>query len=419
MSHVCLSCTFRQGFLAGMTIIVIGCAVKNESIAGETYSAATEPVFNGLRTDGKPITGRIVEITADKITLASDENTKQEVLVRSMFKLTRDARVSTPAPEGSHVLLPEGDRLMRVIVGGTTETGFEAQSQSALGNLTIPLDCVLGLVLTSPTESDAFDQLWNRVAYEPRSSEVVWTVNGDRLSGGFLGLNDRAVKLQVDSKPVEVDRTGVVAVGFDASLVSYPPRDAHYLDLTLADGSRLGVTNAQVEKGQLVAKARFGQSIRVPLQDLVRIDFRSDAVVFLSERKVDAQNNSGFLGAPRPMRIDRTVDGHGFLLGGQAYDRGLGTQSQTLLGYRLKPGDRRFQALVGVDDRAGPLGSVVFRVLTDLHPRVTTPAMTCRNAPVEIDIDISEAKLLILATEFGERGDVRDLADWVEARIIR
>ena len=26
---------------------------------------------------------------------------------------------------------------------------------------------------------------------------------------------------------------------------------------------------------------------------------------------------------------------------------------------------------------------------------------------------------LILATEFGDRGDVRDLADWVEARIIR
>jgi hypothetical protein len=155
------------------------------------------------------------------------------------------------------------------------------------------------------------------------------------------------------------------------------------------------------------------------MQDLVRIDFRSDAVVYLSERQVDAQNNAGYLGAPRPMRIDRTVDGHAFLLGGLPYDRGLGTQSQTLLAYRLKPGDRRFQALVGVDDRAGPLGSVVFRVLTDRQPRFTTPAMTCRDAPAAIDIDISEAKLLILATEFGERGDVRDLADWVEARIIR
>ena len=29
------------------------------------------------------------------------------------------------------------------------------------------------------------------------------------------------------------------------------------------------------------------------------------------------------------------------------------------------------------------------------------------------------ASILILATEFGDRGDVRDLADWVEARMIR
>ena len=97
----------------------------------------------------------------------------------------------------------------------------------------------------------------------------------------------------------------------------------------------------------------------------------------------------------------------------------MGTQSRTILAYRLKPGDRRFQALVGVDDRAGPLGNVVFRVLTDRKPRFATPAMTCRDAAVAIDVDISEAKLLILITDFGERGDVRDLADWVEARIIR
>ncbi len=412
--------SFRPGLLAClMTILFASSPAFAMPSGGETYSAATEPVFTGLLVDGKTVSGRILAITADRITLAGDEGAKEEVPVRSLVKLTRDPRVPTLAAEGSHVLLPEGDRLMRVIVGATTDTGIEVQSQSALSKLTIPLECVLGLILTAPTESDAFDQLWNRVADEPRSNEVVWMANGDRMTGGFLGLDDRAAKLQIDGKPVEIDRTGVVAVGFDASLVGYPRHDAPYLDLTLTDGSRLGVTDAKVERGQVVATTRFGQPIRVSMGDLVRLDSRTDTVVYLSDRKVDAQKYSGYLGAPRPLRIDRTVDGHGFLLGGQAYDRGLGTQSQTLLAYRLKPGDRRFQALVGVDDRAGPLGSVVFRVLTDRKPRVTTPALTCRDAPVAIDIDISDAKLLILDTEFGERGDVRDLANWVEARIIR
>jgi hypothetical protein len=45
--------------------------------------------------------------------------------------------------------------------------------------------------------------------------------------------------------------------------------------------------------------------------------------------------------------------------------------------------------------------------------------LTDRDDPKPIDVDLTGGKVLILATEFGERGNVRDLADWVEARIIR
>jgi hypothetical protein len=308
---------------------------------------------------------------------------------------------------------------MRVIVGATTETAIEAQCHSALGKLAVPLDCVLGLVLTAPTEPDAFDHLWDRVRSEPRTMEVVWLANGDRMTGGFLGMDDRAVKLQIEGKPVEIERTGVVALGFDPAVLNYPRPQTDFVDVTLADGSRLGVTGARIEKGQVTATTRFGQPIRFPVGDLIRLDPRTDAVVYLSDRQVDAQNYVSFIGPTRPFRTDRTVDGHQFRLGGRTYERGLGTQSRTLLAYKLRPGDKRFQALVGVDDRAGPLGGVVFRVLTDGVARVSTPCITCKDSPQAVDIDVSRSKLLILITEFGDRGDIRDLADWVEARIIR
>jgi hypothetical protein len=89
------------------------------------------------------------------------------------------------------------------------------------------------------------------------------------------------------------------------------------------------------------------------------------------------------------------------------------------MAYRLKPGDRRFQALVGLDDRAGPLGSVVFRVIVDGRERYVSPTISARDTPKAIDVDLEGAKLLILITEFGERGEVRDFADWAEARILR
>jgi hypothetical protein len=382
-------------------------------------SERADPIFTGQKVDGGTISGRIVAIESERITIATDELTREELPLGDLIKLARDPGALPQSMGDSHVLLPGGDRLMRVVVENSTETAIKLRSRSALGRLAVPIECVLGIVLASPPEVDVLDQIWTRLEDEPRTTEVVWMVNGDRLAGGFLGLDDRMIKLQIDGKPVELDRSGIVAVGFDPSGVGYPQVDAIYLNLTLTDGSRLGVTGARIEKGQVIATTRFGQALRIPLADMVQLEPRTGSVTYLSERKPDAVTYGAYIGPIRPVRLDRTVEGHRFQLAGRVFERGLGTQSRTLLAYKLKPGDRRFQALVGVDDRAGPLGSVIFRVLTDRQGRIATPAMTFRDAPQPIDIDISQAKVLILITEFGDRGDVRDLADWVEARIIR
>ncbi len=395
MSFTRPDCLFHPRAAPGLLAIVLVLAAGlSRTDAADSSDVASEPVYTGLTVDGRTVSGRIAALSADRITLAGAEGSREEVPFRSLVKLGRPTGTAPETAEGSHLLFPDGDRLRRVIVGATTETTLDVQSHSALGKLTVPLDSVLGLVLTAPSESEAFDQLWDRVRSEPRSTEVVWLANGDRMTGGFLGMDDRAIKLQVDGKAVEIDRTGVVGLGFDPAVVSYPRPPSDFLEVTLSDGSRLGVTGAKLEKGQIVATTRFGQSIRFPIGDLVRLDPRTDAVAYLSERKVDGENYVAFLGPTRPFRVDRTVDGRHFQLGGQVYERGLGTQSRTLLAYKLKPGDRRFQALVGVDDRAGPLGSVVFRVLTDGQPQVATPPMTSRDTPRALDIDVSKAKLL-------------------------
>ena len=101
---------------------------------------------------------------------------------------------------------------------------------------------------------------------------------------------------------------------------------------------------------------------------------RSSSLVYLSERKPVRDQYLSYIGPTREYRVDRTVDGHSFHLRRSGLRPGPGTQSTTFLAYRVEPGDRRFQALVGVDERAGPLGSVVFRVLVDGKERFKTPA---------------------------------------------
>ena len=250
-------------------------------------------------------------------------------------------------------------------------------------------------------------------------TELLWLANGDLLAGGFLGLDEKKIKFQPEGGPIELERSGVVALGFDPALVVYPRPQGTFLELALADGSRLGVTAPRVEQGQVVATTRFGTPIRLPLGELASVHSRSASIAYLSEREATAQQYVSYVGPTRPYRRDAAVTGHPLRVAGQRFDRGLGTQSRTLLAYRLAPGDRRFQALVGLDDRAGPQGSVVFRVLVDGREKFASPPMSVRDAPKSIDVDVAGAKVLILATEFGPRGDVRDYADWIEARIIR
>jgi hypothetical protein len=393
-------------------------------IAGEccarlaAASSSSDPVFKALLVDGRSLSGRVVSLGAGGVTLLSTEGARHELPLDSLVKLSRESAALAAPVDRAHIVLPEGDCLMRVVVGSSTETALEVQSD-VLGKLEIPFDALVGLILKPPADGEQLDALWDEVRSEPRKTEVVWLQNGDRLSGGFLGLTDSTIKLQVASKPVAVDRSGALALGFAASAAGYPRPKGGFLELTLRDGTRVGAGETKLDEGTLEAKTRFGQTIRFPLGELVSARARTPSIVYISERTPNRVRSYSYVGPTRDIRQDRTVDGHPFQLAGQTFDRGIGIQSRTFVVYELEPGDRRFQALVGVDERAGPLGSVVFRVLVDTQERFKTPPLTDRDPPRAIDLDVSGGKFLILATEFGDRGNVRDFADWVEARLIR
>jgi hypothetical protein len=391
------------------------------SALGADGPMASDPLFVAQLVDGKTVTGRIRQLDpAGGATLVEADGTDHVIPPGRLLSLTRQNDRSTLTPEMSVVIFPEGDRIHRASIGSASETALDVQSYS-LGNLSIPLDSMLGLVMALPTDTppDALEALVLRVREEARNSEVLWLLNGDRLSGGYLGLTDKVIEFQTGKEKVKVDRSGVAALGFEPSSVVYPRPKAGAMDLTLSDGSRLGVSGAKIEQGQVVATSRFGVSIKVPLADLSRVHARPSSIVYLTERDPSATRYVPYVGSPRPFRRDASVEGHAMRLSGREYDRGIGMESRTLLAYKLEPGDRRFQTLVGLDDRAGPQGNVVFRVLVDGKERFASPPMAVRDAPIAVDVDLSGAKNLILATEFGERGGVRDIADWVEARILR
>ncbi len=390
--------------------------------------APSAPVFQATLTDGTTATGRLAALALGGdgtalATLVGEDGRERRVGLDTLVKLTR-AGINPPGlPEGSGLVLPEGDRLRAAL--GTADGATLKVRPHALAEteVAVPLDRVLGLVFEPPGDAAERARLVDQLRSEPRDGDVLLlggARGGDRLVGAFGTLDDRTLTFEAGNAKSAVDRGGVVALGFDPTLIAYPKAAGPYLELTLADGSRLGVTACRFDGGQLEVQTRLGPVLRLPLKELAAVHPRGGSVVYLADREPAGTQFEPYLDRhPGRFGRDRTWDGLPLRQAGRAADHGLGMLPRSLIAYRIEPGDRRFQALVGPDDRAGDLSSVVFRVLVDKQERFVSPPLGRHDAPLAVDLDLAGGKVLILIVEFGERGDVQDSADWVEARIVR
>ncbi|OJW22507.1 MAG: hypothetical protein BGO49_00540, partial [Planctomycetales bacterium 71-10] len=125
-----------------------------------------------------------------------------------------------------------------------------------------------------------------------------------------------------------------------------------------------------------------------------------------------------------PVEIDRNNggsaagDGGAISLDGATYAQGLGVYGASDVQYALAGRYSRFQAVIGVDDVAGPAGSVVFQVWADGSKLYDSGVVTGASAAIPIDVDVAGRTNLRLVVTDGGDGDASDLADWADARLV-
>ena len=112
-------------------------------------------------------------------------------------------------------------------------------------------------------------------------------------------------------------------------------------------------------------------------------------------------------------------------MGGRTYAKGIGVVTATRLTYRVPPQRQHFAAEVAVDDGAvdkgaSGWGSVVFRVYllrdNDWQQVFASPVVRGWDRPLAVSVKLSGAKEIALITDYADRGDELDYADWLDAR---
>lgn len=405
------------------TLAVLGFALTQAPAQDASITLLSDPPFEILLTDGSTRTGRLENLSfgpgsAGNVVLDSDKSTPI-----SWASIVRIARVN-PQPPASRSLetlvLPHGD-----ILRGRTQSA-DADSLSFTPDvdrkqpLQLPINRLLGVVIDRTQESP-INKWLNAMQDRTRPTEAVWLTNGDRRPWSLVKVDGDQLSFETDADPITLPRSSVSAVGFDVSTARRAPSGpSPYLEASFADGSRFGWVAAQLQHGTISAQTRFGPSITIALEDLQSLHTRHISVDYLADRTPAATEFIPYIDRhPGSIGLNTTWDGYPILLKGRGYHLGLGMLPRTLAVYRIEPGDLRFQATLGVDDRAGDKASVQFRVLLDRKEAYLSPLLTPASQPVHVDIPLKDARLLILVAEFAERGDVHDSACWVEARIIR
>lgn len=324
----------------------------------------------------------------------------------------------TPPDRPILVLLRDGSAIPGHLASGDAKT--ISIETAMLPRLTVPLTQVAAVRFTAIRQPEA-EAAFDRAMTDKDISQDVLIIAGDgkaqvlrgvieslEPAGGSFRWRERAI-------PIPADRAaGVVLAAATAGVSAKLPAACH-----LDDGSIWCGTISAGDRDSITLKLGIGESIRLPLRELREIRFVSDKVTFLSDLEPAKVEFEPFGSTRWHWRRDHSVTNRPLRIAGQAFTRGIGVHSKTILTYTLDGRATRLAATIGIDDNARPQGNVIFRVIADGKEAFNSGPVTGSDSPRPILVPLQNAKSLQLIVDFGEDLDLGDQANWCNVRVIR
>lgn len=140
----------------------------------------------------------------------------------------------------------------------------------------------------------------------------------------------------------------------------------------------------------------------------------SPQTVWLDDLDLTAMTQGG--GVPTK---NKSVDGNPLTIGGQTFERGVGTHSVSEIAIQIDGNATLFTAFVGLDDEMlEHKTSAEFIVIGDGEQLWSSGVVKVGDAPKECSVPLDGVKRLELIVAEGGDGPYYDHADWADAKII-
>lgn len=389
-------------------ILIATLAVCSLPIAAKATEMAT-----AVPVDGERFTARAVSLdAAGQLTFEKPDG-------RQTLALDDLVRWGNPPETRGGSLLVLGRGAVVVVGEVSLENSRVSFGSALLGEGSLATEDLRGLVLESPSSPQLKDKLIERISTHTGDSDRLLLTNGDELSGTITAIDPLDITINANVGEIDVARNRVEAVLLNSTFFDPGQADATGIWVGLSDGSRILAARAEMNAETLTLAMPEQTTWQAPAASLVWLQPLGARVVYLSDLEAAGYRHIPLLNLSWEFARDRNVLGTTLRSGERRYEKGLGMHSACRLTYRLDEPFSRFEADLAVDDAAGALGSVVFRVYVGTEQRFASDTIRSGDPPVPISVDISGGRSLSLLVEFAERGDVQDYADWLDARLVR
>ncbi|HQU42329.1 MAG TPA: NPCBM/NEW2 domain-containing protein, partial [Pirellulales bacterium] len=378
--------------------------------------------FQLQTTDGQTYYGELVGIGAEGVAF----ETPQKRLTVPLARLSDVSRVAKPSvPDDKPAVwieLTDGSQLVATQYTVTDRTALIQLTDKQVVELAT---AAVGHVRFQPFNPELASQ-WGKIVGGEAAGDLIVVHKKGVLDyqPGLLGdITDTTVAFTLDDEKLAVKRSKV------AGIVYYHPSGnklpAGICQLVDASGSRLEVSEATLAGGSLQVTTPAGLKQEVPLDQLAAITAR---VQYLSDLEPESATWKAYVSGPnlpasvarwfRP-RFNEALDGGDLKIGGTVFAKGVALCSRSEIVYRLPPGEfKRLTAVAGIDSRARPDGAVRLAIYGDDRPLLETDVSGTQE-PLAIDLDVSGVRRVKIVADFGANGEVMDLFDLCDARILQ
>jgi hypothetical protein len=359
-------------------------------------------------------------------------------LVRWSYPPVWRAAAAVELRDGSRIHLAAGFSGVPAIALSASQPQIIELRSGLLGEFAVPRSWVRSAAWNLPADASRQDRRWRQLARWTPAKQLqpldqVWLAGGDRVDGSVVAMGDSRQGQPADNAALLLEgRLGTHAVPADRlhGVAFAPPADAPAHSsapvvpcwVGLQDGSLLAVSRyrAQGDRVRLIAVCGW----EVPLLKRESVSFLqagAGTIDYVDQHLPHQFEHRPTFGSPRTPGARGNVHGGPLVVAGNVYLRGVGVSTASRLVYPIPSGARQFVASVGVDDASQGGGSVVFRVALRSGDQAWREVARTRvvrggESPESIRVAVGDATEIELATEYADRGDELDDADWLEAR---